>query len=66
VWIEPDDAFQWYGALNQARLALEDLHHFGPEDQVAIGELSPASRSAFFRSHFYLALQSLLLDHVIR
>ncbi len=66
VWIAPADGFPWYGALNQARLALEDLHHFGPGDSVAIGELCPASRSAFLRSHFYLTLQSLLLDYVLK
>lgn len=65
IWIAKDQGFIWYGALNQARLALEDHHHFGPLDHVALGKLNPASKSAFMRSQFYLALQSLLLDHVI-
>ncbi len=66
IWISPADGFIWYGALNQARLALEDLHHFGPTDGVSMEELHPARRSAFFRSQFYLAIQSLLLDHVMQ
>jgi hypothetical protein len=66
IWIGKADAFIWYGALNQARLALEDLHHFGPSEDVSMEELHPARRSAFFRSQFYLAIQSLLLDHVLR
>jgi hypothetical protein len=66
IWIGKADGFIWYGALNQARLALEDLHHFGPSEDVSMEELHPARRSAYFRSQFYLAIQSLLLDHVMR
>lgn len=66
IWISRADGFLWYGALNQARLAIEELHHFGPTDNVSMDDLPPARRSAFFRSQFYLAIQSLLLDHVMR
>lgn len=66
IWISRADGFLWYGALNQARLAIEELHHFGPTDAVSMDDLPPARRSAFFRSQFYLAIQSLLLDHVMR
>lgn len=66
IWISRNEGFIWYGALNQARLAIEELHHFGPSDDVSMEELHPARRSAFFRSQFYLAIQSLLLDHVMR
>ena len=66
IWIHRADGFIWYGALNQARLAIEDLHHFGPTENVSMDDLHPARRSAFFRSQFYLAIQSLLLDHVMR
>ena len=65
IWITKADGFLWYGALNQARLAIEDSHHFGPSDNVDVDELPPARRSAFLRSQFYLAIQSLLLDHVM-
>lgn len=66
IWISRADGFLWYGALNQARLAIEELHHFGPTDTVSMEDLPPARRSSFFRSQFYLAIQSLLLDHVMR
>jgi len=66
IWISKADGFIWYGALNQARLAIEDLHHFGPSEDVSMEDLHPARRSAFFRSQFYLAIQSMLLDHVMR
>ena len=66
LWITRDDAFQWYSALNQARLALEERFHFGPGEAIDPAALPPARRSAFLRSQFYCAIQSLLLEHVMR
>ncbi|MEY5013183.1 MAG: hypothetical protein RLY69_898 [Verrucomicrobiota bacterium] len=66
IWINPDDAHRWYGTLNQARLALETLYHFGPSDAVDLESLPIEKRGAFMRSQFYCALQSALLDHVMR
>ena len=66
LWITRDDAPHWYSALNQARLSLEEMHHFGPADGVQPSDIPPRSRSAFLRSQFYCAIQSLLLDHVLR
>lgn len=66
VWITPDDAMQWYSAMNQARLALEERFHFGPSESIDPLSLLPAVRSAFLRSQFYCAIQSLLLEHVMR
>lgn len=65
LWITREDGFLWYGALNQARLSIEEHHQFGTTEHVDIGTLSPEARSAFLRSQFYLAMQSLLLDHVM-
>ena len=57
---------QWYGALNQARIALETHYHFGPGQELNAAESFPApKRSAFIRSQFYCALQSVLLEHVL-
>jgi hypothetical protein len=66
LWITPGDAAQWYGALNQARLALEEIHHFGPGEKINSAALQPNSRNAFLRSQFYCAVQSLLLEYVMR
>ena len=66
LWITRDDAHQWYSSLNQARLALEEIHHFGPSESLVHSELPPRCRNAFLRSQFYCAIQSLLLDHVMR
>ena len=66
LWITPDDAMQWYSAFNQARLALEERFHFGPTDQINFAGLSVLHSAAFIRSQFYCAVQSLLLEHVMR
>jgi hypothetical protein len=66
LWITRDDAFHWYSALNQARLALEERFHFGSIQAIDPGTLPPARRSPFLRSQFYCAIQSLLLEHVMR
>lgn len=66
LWITSEDAFHWYSALNQARLALEETHHFGPAENLLPTDLTPPTRNAFLRSQFYCAIQSLLLEHVMR
>jgi hypothetical protein len=66
LWITREDGFQWFSALNQARLALEEQFHFGPGEHIDPAKLAPVERSAFLRSQFYCAIQSLLLDHVLR
>ena len=65
LWIERDDGLAWYSVLNQARLAIEDHHRFGPGEDVDPDTLSPQKLSAFLRSQFYCAFQSLLLAHVM-
>ncbi|MCX6876408.1 MAG: hypothetical protein NTW21_21750 [Verrucomicrobia bacterium] len=62
LWITREDAFHWYSALNQARLAIEASHHLGPGETIDPNRLSPASLKAFIRSQFYCAIQSILLD----
>lgn len=66
IWITREDAWPWYSALNQARLALEEIHHFGPEEKAAPLKMAPFKRAAFIRSGFYSDIQSLLLQHVMK
>jgi hypothetical protein len=63
LFIPKEDAELWYGGLNQARLALEERYRLSDS---ALAEMTPGKRSAWFRSQFYLHVQSLLLDHVMR
>jgi hypothetical protein len=66
LWITRAEAEMWYGALNQARLALEDIHHFGPGEKLDPDTIPAKSRNALLRSQFYCAVQSLLLGYVMR
>ena len=66
LWISRHDGAAWYSALNQARLALEEIHKFGPEEKTNPNKLSPISRNALVRSRFYCAIQGLLLDYVMK
>ena len=66
LWITRGDVMRWYSALNQARLAIEEIHRFGPGERIRAEKLPPEKRSAFLRTQFYCALQSLLLDQVMR
>ncbi|MBK1883174.1 hypothetical protein JIN85_12160 [Luteolibacter pohnpeiensis] len=63
ISIKPAESSIWYGVLNQARLSLEEMHHFGNRDQVDLTGQDPNRRTAFFRSQFYCALQSEMLRH---
>lgn len=59
------EAESWYSALNQARLALEEHYHFGSMDQLP-PEAPVERRMGFFRSQFYLEIQSVLLERILR
>lgn len=61
VFIEKEHAEQWYGGLNQARLALEEKYPSGMDED----KLDTDGKSARIRSHFYLVLQGLLLDFLM-
>ncbi len=65
IWITPDDAFNWYSSLNQARLSLEEKYHFGPDPESDPANLTPLRHEALIRSHFYSALQSFILRHAL-
>ncbi|MFD0892895.1 DUF2017 family protein [Luteolibacter ambystomatis] len=65
VFIEKEDAEAWFGALNQARLALHSRYDFS-EDEPDMSGMSNARRAAFFRYQFYTEIQILLLKRVLR
>lgn len=67
ILIRREEAEIWYGALNQARLALEESHGLASAvTQEEIMGMSRSRRSAYFRSHVYLRIQSMLLDGMMR
>lgn len=59
LFIGKDRVESWYGALNQARLALQDTYSF---DGESIESMSPEKASARIRYHFYGMIQELLLE----
>ncbi len=64
--IERKDAEDWYGALNQARLLLEEKYRFGSREPRDPNEIKDSEmRSAYFRNDFYGTVQSLLLEYVM-
>jgi hypothetical protein len=63
ILITPNGAEYWYGAVNQARLALQARYKLD-----AIGSLDDAPEEvvqAYFRDRFYTALLSFLLEYVM-
>mgnify|MGYP000288211555 CR=1 FL=1 len=65
IQIRAEDSFLWYSTLNQARLALEERYQFGSGEDNDSEILPPNQKSAFLRSRFYCAIQSLILEHVM-
>jgi hypothetical protein len=65
LWITPEDSLRWYGVFNQARLALEEIYHFGETGEMKPESLPKQSRNSLLRVQFYFAIQSLLLEHVL-
>ena len=63
IFITPQTGGLWFGALNQARIALEERYDFSACEDRA---MTPGMKSAYFRSQTYQSLQSLLLRHVMR
>lgn len=57
------EMFDWYAALNQARLALEARYHFGTSPLGgSLAKVTPLFLTAYYRSQFYCAVQSHLLE----
>ena len=68
VFIKPEDADTWFGALNQARLSLEERHTISQFDDLEPEELSQQEaeiQAAVFRYHFYTSMQSIMLEYIL-
>ncbi len=69
IFISEEEASIWYGAINQARMTLEQMYSISEvEDFTDLDELSDMSderRSAIIRGHFYSTFQCLLLEYVL-
>ncbi|NWK57327.1 hypothetical protein HW115_17030 [Verrucomicrobiaceae bacterium N1E253] len=66
VLISPGHADPWYGALNQARLALQSRYRLDSLEKLDTLESTPDEVvQAHFRDRFYASLQSLILEFVL-
>jgi len=67
VFISKDDAPRWYGALNRARICLEDVYkvseYSGLLEWDEIVNLEEDLRAAVIRGQFYTAVQCVLLEY---
>ena len=61
--ISPNDADRWYGAVNQARLALQSRYRLDVIE--SLNQVPDEVIQAYFRDRFYTALLSLLLKFVL-
>lgn len=66
IWITRGNADAWYGALNQARMAIEKLHHFCSREIPSVDEIPASTRFALVRMKDYEQIQGLLLDYVMQ
>ncbi len=68
IHITSENVGLWYGALNQARIALEselELSQYDEIDSDTVKSLSNEVRSAIIRNHFYTVIQTNLLEQVM-
>lgn len=69
LFITEDEADIWFGAINQARLSLEERHKVSQyEDDIDEDSLEyedPTLKAAIIRYHFYTSLQSIMLDYIL-
>ncbi|MFC5051174.1 DUF2017 family protein [Rubritalea spongiae] len=69
LFITSEEADIWFGALNQARLSLEERHEISQYendiDEEALEYEDPSLKAAIIRYHFYTSLQSIMLDYIL-
>lgn len=63
IIIRPEHADCWYGAVNQARLALQARYRL--DVMESLDEVPEDVIEAYIRDRFYSSLQSLLLEFVM-
>lgn len=65
LFISKEEGEKWFGALNQARLALHARYDFS-DDEADVDDMGSGKRPAFFRYQFYKVVQDLLLKRIMR
>lgn len=65
ILVPAAEILSWFGALNQARLGLEDCYGFGGDGVANIAGMAANRRSGFLRGRFYAAVQEIMLSHLM-
>jgi len=65
IYVPAGEVMSWYGALNQARLGLEEAYKFDSEEVDDLVGMSAEARSGYFRGMFYRRVQMIILDHLM-
>ena len=69
LFIQEDEAEIWFGAINQARISLEERHQVSQYeddiDEEALEYEDPHLKAAIIRYHFYTSLQSIMLEYIL-
>jgi len=65
IFIAGDEILSWFGALNQARLGLEERYHFGEDGLASLAAMGASRRSGYLRGRFYAAVQEIMLVHLM-
>lgn len=63
--VPPTDILGWFGALNQARLGLEERFCFEQDPRPNLVKMNSVRRSGFLRGRFYAAVQEIMLTHLM-
>jgi hypothetical protein len=64
IYITSKDVDRWYGAINQARLALQAQYHLDALE--SFDDAPEIVLQAYFRDRFYVFLLGMFLEHVMR
>jgi len=65
ISIPAAEVLSWFGALNQARLGLEERYRFGDDGIASLTGMNATRRSGFLRGRFYAAVQEIMLTHLM-
>lgn len=68
VFIKVEDADIWFGAINQARLSLEERYSVSRYDDQAetlLTQQQPEIKAAVIRYQFYTSMQSIMLEYIL-
>lgn len=65
IFVPPGEVMSWFGALNQARLGLQERYQFSESERPDLASMHPGRRSGYLRGRFYAVVQEIMLNHLM-